>query len=149
MGLYLVGLILFDDEFDRKIDPNVADQASDLALANKYRLDMYSYVESILRDPIPSRRAEVNKATPVCGFFSAVAPHLLGASGNVSISRLLDDLQFFMGPSNEEQQRFNIQRRFPTLRQYDDFRAGTGAVDAICDLHQYILLPQAFPVNTR
>ncbi|KAK3379488.1 isoprenoid synthase domain-containing protein [Lasiosphaeria ovina] len=149
MGLYLVGLILFDDEFDRKMDPDVVDQASDLALANRYRLDMYSYVESILAGAAAgaSRRrskCQVNKVTPppVGGFFAAIAPHLLRAASEdvVNMPRLLHDLKFFMGSSNEEQQRFNMQRKFPTLEQYDAFRAGTGAVDAICDLHQHVSL---------
>ncbi|KAK0722817.1 isoprenoid synthase domain-containing protein [Lasiosphaeria miniovina] len=149
MGLYLVWLVLFDDEFDRKIDPDVADQASDLAFANRYRQDMYSYVESIVVGPaaVASRRSgkyQVNKATPppIGGFFAAIAPHLLRAASEdvVNMPRLLHDLDFFMGSSNEEQQRFNIQRKFPTLEQYDAFRAGTGAVDAICDLHQHIAI---------
>ncbi|KAK0649815.1 isoprenoid synthase domain-containing protein [Cercophora newfieldiana] len=34
--------------------------------------------------------------------------------------------------------RLNRQRKFPTLEQYDAFRLGTGAVDSICDLHQFM-----------
>jgi len=140
MGLYLVGLTLFNDEFDRKIDPNVADQASELTLANKYRQRHVSYVGSIFLGDSASKGHEIRKATPIRGFFATVAPHILrAASHSVIIPQLLTELQFFMGSSNEEQQRYTTWRKFPTLQQYNDFRRSTVAVDAICDLRQYAL----------
>ncbi|KAK0609406.1 isoprenoid synthase domain-containing protein [Immersiella caudata] len=140
MGLFLVFLHLFDDEFDRKADTNVKDQASDLNLSNKYRLGMYHFVESALLNGAPNYN-DIEKTligfAPVCNFFSAIVPALRDAP-NISIPRFLKDLEFFMGPSNEEQHRLTLERRFPTVEQYDAFRLGTGAVDSICDLHQYV-----------
>jgi hypothetical protein len=116
-------------------------------VADRFREDMMGFIESIFdsesRSP-GSNASSISKANDTTttkglrALISAAAPDLVAASDQVDTERFLKDMSLFATWGTKEEQRLRLSRRFPTLEELAAIRNGTGALDVICDVHQYV-----------
>ncbi|KAK8070374.1 terpenoid synthase, partial [Apiospora hydei] len=143
MGILCFFLFAFDDMIDKEIDPNVSDFASDIQSANQFRDDTALYIRKQLETGKARRRSSLfpqSQASPhkLLESFAPIAKACT-SSPSTQLSRplLAQDLEdFFL--SNGPEQKFRLAGTLPTIKEYWDFRHGTGAVFIFADLAQYM-----------
>ena len=122
---------------DKRIDPDTSDCASNAALAEDYRSQSLAFVQHELRLNDGPECRTVYAPTAACSLFAEVAPSILEVPGQVDIALLTEDLDFMMR-ANGMEQNLRLGGKFPAMKEYLDFRRGTGSVDAICSVNQLV-----------
>ncbi|KAK8023522.1 terpenoid synthase [Apiospora rasikravindrae] len=143
MGILCFFLFAFDDMIDKEIDPDVSDFASDIHSANQFRDDTALYIRKQLEAAQARRRSSLipqTQATPhkLLQSFAHIAKACTSTSpAQLNRPLLAQDLEdFFL--SNGPEQKFRLAGTLPTIKEYWDFRHGTGAVFIFADLAQYM-----------
>ncbi|KAK8074351.1 hypothetical protein PG994_005250 [Apiospora phragmitis] len=148
MGILCFFLFAFDDMIDKEIDPDVLDFASDIDSADQFRDDTALYIRNQLETAKSRRGSILSPQTPaqtqqlphhkLLQSFAHVA-HACTAADPAQVNRdlLAQDLEdFFL--SNGPEQKFRLSGKLATIKEYWDFRHGTGAVFIFADLAQYM-----------
>ncbi|KAH8879817.1 terpenoid synthase [Thozetella sp. PMI_491] len=140
MALFFLWMFLWDDEIDKRIESDESDCASNFDAASVYRARSVAFVNYFLTQSKDQASAETAPPAPtdVCATFGLVAPKIVASAlGQVDIEAWKKSLWYFMMASGDEQ-RYRLDGKLPTVENYWKFRHGTGGVDCICDLHQFV-----------
>ncbi|TLS28226.1 hypothetical protein PpBr36_01147 [Pyricularia pennisetigena] len=132
IAVFCLWMFLFDDTIDAQIIPGVTNYASSYELASKYRRRTLDFIHFHLGLSV------TGSGEPVCPhivstLFAEVALHFRKLLDKSQRKAFYGSLKYFIEATGPEQAN-RLSGELPRVADFYEWRLGTTAVDAMCDL---------------
>lgn len=144
IAVFCLWMFLFDDTIDAQIIPGVTSYASSYDLASEYRRRTLDFIHFQLGLDV------VGGDEPPCPhvvstLFTQVAPHFRKLLDQPLRIGFYGSLEYFIQATGPEQEN-RLSGKLPKVADFYEWRLGTTAVDAMCDL-AYAFIQSTVPAE--